>query len=43
MICQAHPNCKEPVVAKVGLPSKRAIWVCQRGFDEFEKAKGLRD
>jgi len=42
MKCELHENCNEPVVAKVGVPSKKAIWVCQRGFDEFEIAKGLR-
>lgn len=33
--CAAHPNCTEPVVAIVGLPSTHAMRVCERGFYEF--------
>jgi len=25
-------KCEEPVIAKVGLPSANALWVCQIGF-----------
>lgn len=34
--CQAHEGCAEPVVARVGLPGPRAMWVCAEGFLEFQ-------
>lgn len=40
LVCEAHDNCKEQVVAKVGLPSSYAKWVCERGFNEFRQ-KGV--
>ena len=42
LTCEAHPNCKEKVVAQVGVPSPQAYWVCQRGFDEFQQKKAER-
>lgn len=34
--CQVHPDCTEEVVAKIGLPSRNALWACKRGFDEWQ-------
>lgn len=31
------PDCPEPVVAAVGVPSRRSLWVCARGFDDYEQ------
>lgn len=39
LICEAHKDCKEPVVARVGLPSFRAKWVCEKGFAEFREMR----
>ena len=34
MICYVE-GCDEEVVAKIGLPSSGALWVCKRHFDEW--------
>lgn len=37
--CELHKNCKGRVVAKVGLPSFMAIWVCLKGFNEYRESQ----
>lgn len=37
--CEIHKDCESPAVAKVGLPSKDAVWVCLRGFDDYQEGK----
>jgi hypothetical protein len=39
LVCEVHSECTEPVVAKIGLPSAKALWVCLRGFHEFRAKK----
>jgi hypothetical protein len=38
LVCEVHPNCKKPVVAKIGLPSPHAKWACQKGFNEWRES-----
>lgn len=40
MKCEVHPDCSDEAVARVGVPSPHAVWVCRRGFDEFERREG---
>lgn len=37
--CQLHVGCDDPAVAKIGLPQSTAIWVCARGFQDWQEGK----
>jgi hypothetical protein len=37
--CQWQADCPEPVVAKIGLPTDKAIWVCLKHFNEWRESK----
>lgn len=41
--CQWKEDCSEKVVAKIGLPTAKAIWVCLTHFNEWRESKQPKD
>jgi len=41
LVCEWHGehDCGREVVAKIGLPSKTAIWVCERAFQLWRETR----
>ena len=37
--CQYQEGCPDKVVAKIGLPTAKAIWVCLKHFNEWRESK----